>query len=214
MRFASLYLSQLPGEYTALSCCGAPMAFSYTISTSTLTGTHLYPWVKRSSYSESILLKDTCGFFLTRQTFKKLFNLQLAALWIRNRKKSDAKQLYEIGPKSQMMTHLSKDSKRARILIQINAFDPDDPSCVLDIGSVCPDGQPHQVFTDAKLFHASFHLGLGDLKLLGCLFCTAHHQHLLSDAAEVHVAEEFSTTHQGCRVTLKMKNTSPSVMYV
>ena len=27
-------------------------AYSYTISTSTITGTHLYPWVKRSNYSE------------------------------------------------------------------------------------------------------------------------------------------------------------------
>ena len=43
-----IHLSQLPGEYTTQGNCSAPKAFSYTKSTSTLAGTHLYPWVKVS----------------------------------------------------------------------------------------------------------------------------------------------------------------------
>ena len=43
--------SQLPWEYTTWATVNiAPKAFSFTISSSTLAGTHLYPWVKRRVY--------------------------------------------------------------------------------------------------------------------------------------------------------------------
>ena len=57
-------------EYTAPSCRGAPKTFSFTISTSTLAGTHLHPWVKRSNYSKVFCLRTQVtrpGFELTLQ---------------------------------------------------------------------------------------------------------------------------------------------------
>ena len=50
-------VSQLPWDYTTWATVYiAPKAFSFTISISTLAGTHLYPWVKRSNYS-----KESCS---------------------------------------------------------------------------------------------------------------------------------------------------------
>ena len=49
----SCNLPQLPGEYTALVYRSALKTFSNTISTSTLAGTHLYSWVKRSNHSKA-----------------------------------------------------------------------------------------------------------------------------------------------------------------
>ena len=53
LRFTLVFwsLGQYSWRVYSPSCHIAPKAFSYTISTSTLTGcTHLYPWVKKCNY--------------------------------------------------------------------------------------------------------------------------------------------------------------------
>ena len=57
-QYDSFNLSQLPGEYTALSYRGTRKAYSFTISTSTLAGTHI-PLGEEKQLWLSILLKDT-----------------------------------------------------------------------------------------------------------------------------------------------------------